>query len=179
MTVPGFRTARLTLRPRRLDDTEACLAMDREPGVTDHIDGPWHDPAAHRRFIEDRTRGPWPAGMGYWVVEEGGAFAGWVLLIPEDGDGPDVEIGWRFRPRAWGQGFATEAARPVLRHGFDALGLPRVVAGIKPGNLASLRVAAKLGFPPPAPRPGQAYLRLVMARDDWNRCTGGPHGAAH
>jgi RimJ/RimL family protein N-acetyltransferase len=114
--------------------------------------------------------------MGYWVVEEDGAFAGWVLLIPEDGAGPEAEIGWRLRPRCWGRGIATEAAAAVLRHGFGTLGLPRVVAGIKAANAASLRVAAKLGFPPP--RPGRPDLRCAVTRGEWLEREGGRHGAA-
>ncbi|WP_135466721.1 GNAT family N-acetyltransferase [Crenalkalicoccus roseus] len=150
MSQPCFATPRLRLRPRRLADTEACLAMDREPGVTRFVDGPWKDPAGHRAFIEARTLGPWPPGLGYWSVLDAaaGGFLGWVLLIPEDGEGPEIEIGWRLRPAAWGRGIATEAAAPVLRHGFVALGLPRIVAGIHAENAASLRVAAKLGLRP-------------------------------
>ncbi len=185
--LPVFRTARLVLRPRGMEDLEACIAMNLEPGVTDHVDGPWHDhardPGAHRAFVEGGIRRAWPPGMGYWVVEDapggGGAFAGWILLIPEDGEGPEVEIGWRLRPRCWGRGIATEAALPVLRHGFGALGLPRVVAGIKAANAASLRVAAKLGFPPPPPpRPGHPYRRCVLTRGGWLAREGGRHGAA-
>nr|WP_302479795.1 GNAT family N-acetyltransferase [Roseicella sp. DB1501] len=159
------------MRPRRLEDTEACLAMDREPAVLRHIDGPWDDAAAHRAFIEARTRGPWPAGLGYWVVEAGGAFLGWVLLIPEDARGPEVEIGWRLRRAAWGQGIATEAAAALLPHAFRRLGLPRIIADINPANHASLAVARKLGL-----RPGAwqgRYLRHALERAAWQRAEDG------
>lgn len=146
---PDFETARLYLVPRSRADTEACLAMDRAPGVTDHVSGPWENPVAHREFTEARTRGPYPPGMGYWTIRPRAAparFAGWVLLIPEDAVGPAIEIGWRLHPEVWGQGLATEAARPILAHAFGTLGLAEVVAGIMPGNAGSLRVATKLGF---------------------------------
>lgn len=146
---PYFETDRLGLTPRSLAETEDCLAMDHAPGVTDHVSGPWHDPAAHRAFTEARTRGPYPAGMGYWTIRpraEPTRFAGWVLLIPEDALGPAIEIGWRLPPDVWGLGYATEAARPVLAHAFETLGLSEVVAGIMPDNSGSLRVAEKLGF---------------------------------
>ena len=146
---PTFRTRRLVLRPRTLADTEACLAMDRDAEVTRFISGPWSDPAAHRAFIEARTLGPYPPGLGYWTIcsrEDPGSFIGWILLIPEDTVGPEIEIGWRLRREVWGQGLATEAARPVLRHAFVTLELSEVVAEIDPANAASLKVAEKLGL---------------------------------
>jgi RimJ/RimL family protein N-acetyltransferase len=167
-----FETSRLTIRPRRLSDTEACLAMDREPGVTRFIDGSWGDPVAHRAFIEARTCGEYPEGLGYWALcprDDPDVFLGWVLLIPEDTVVPETEIGWRLRRSAWGQGLATEAARPLIQHAFDVLNLPRVVAYIDPGNAGSRRVAEKLGLRPaePAPPIGSRYLRYVLSWDSF------------
>jgi RimJ/RimL family protein N-acetyltransferase len=146
---PTFETDRLMLRPRTRSDTEACLAMDRDPEVTRFVSGPWSDPAAHKAFIEARTLGPYAPGLGYWTIrrrDDAGAFVGWTLLIPKDAIGPEIEIGWRLRREAWGQGLAAEAARPVLRHAFVTLKLPEVVAEIDPANAASLKVAEKLGL---------------------------------
>lgn len=144
-----FETERLLLRPRTLADTNNCLFMDREPEVTRFVSGPWSDPSAHREFIENRTSGPWQPGMGYWTIvlrQDPAVFVGWVLLIPVDAVGPDIEIGWRLRQRFWGQGLATEAARPVLTHAFEVLKLAEVIAEIDPDNLGSLRVAEKIGL---------------------------------
>ena len=166
---PIFETERLILSPRRPDETEDCLAMDRAPGVLDHVEGPWDDPVRHRAFIEARTRGPHPPGLGYWTIRlraEPHRFAGWVLLIPEDAIGPAIEIGWRLPPDVWGRGYATEAARPLLAHAFRALGLALIVASIMPANAASLAVAAKLGFPPEGDAiPGSPYRRYVLRAD--------------
>ena len=60
--------------------------------------GSWDDEPAHRAFIRDRIDGPYPPGMGYWVMEPRdapGRFLGWILLIPEDAHGPEIETGWR------------------------------------------------------------------------------------
>lgn len=157
----AFETERLLLRPRTLADTNDCLLMDREPEVTRYVSGPWSDPSAHREFIEKRTSGPWPPGMGYWTIvlrQDPAIFVGWVLLIPVDAVGPEIEIGWRLRQRFWGQGFATEAARPVLSHAFEALKLPEVVADIDPDNLGSLRVAEKIGLKRRGPVPDSSRL---------------------
>ena len=143
---PIFETPRLIVRPRTEADTELCFAMDSDPEVTRFVIGPWSDPQAHRAFIEARTRGPYPEGMGYWTVclrEQPSRFIGWV---------PEVEIGWRMRGAAWGRGYATEAAQPVLRHAFERLGLIEVVTDIDPDNVGSRRVAEKIGLKACLPR---------------------------
>ena len=147
--LPSFETPRLLLRPRTTADVDACIAMDRDPEVTRFVDGPWADAAKHRAFVVDRIVRAYPPGMGYWAVfprSEPDRFLGWVLLTPLDLVGPDIEIGWRFVRAAWGQGYATEAARPVLRHALETLGVAEIVADIDPANVGSIRVAEKLGM---------------------------------
>ncbi len=76
---------------------------------------------------------------------------GTVLLLPLTTDQPITpdtpwEIGWHLQRCAWGQGYATEAARVVLEYAFQVLALPAVMALVKPDNLRSHRVAEKLGM---------------------------------
>jgi RimJ/RimL family protein N-acetyltransferase len=130
-------------------DFAACLAMDREPEVTKYIQGPWSDPAPHERFLIDRITRDWGPGLGYWSIfarESPDRLVGWILLIPYDAVGPEIDIGWRLRRAAWGEGHAAEAARPIVEHAFRTIGLTRIVADIDPGNLASIRVAEKIGM---------------------------------
>jgi [ribosomal protein S5]-alanine N-acetyltransferase len=62
-------------------------------------------------------------------------------------DGTDeVEIGYRLHPDYWNRGLATEAARAVRDHAFRDLRLPRVISLIHPDNIASRRVAEKIGM---------------------------------
>lgn len=68
------------------------------------------------------------------------------MLTPEDAEEPDIEIGWRLKRSAWGKGYATEAALPVLDHAFQTSGLDRVIADINPHNAASIKVAQKIGM---------------------------------
>ena len=123
--------------------------MDCDPEVTRFVDGPWSEPEKHRAFIEARTLARYPAGMGYWTIRnrcDATDFLGWVLLIPSDAVGPEIEIGWRLPRKAWGSGVATEAVRPVLQHAIATVHLREVVAEIDALNVASLRVAEKLGL---------------------------------
>jgi RimJ/RimL family protein N-acetyltransferase len=144
--LPAFKTARLVLRQRSLLDTDDCMEMDRDPDVHRFLSLPWSDPPRHRAFVEARTRGPYPVGQGYWTMLYRDAFVGWILLMPLDTIGPEIEIGWRVRRDAWGQGLATEAAAPILDHGLRTLNLARVIADIAPENVGSRRVAEKLGM---------------------------------
>lgn len=172
ITLPTLETQRLRLRPRTLSDLEDCFRMDREPGTLDWIEWPeaaggWDEEAAHRAFIRERIEGPYPEGMGYWVItrrDRPDAFLGWVLLIPEDARGPEIEIGWRLPGAARGQGIATEAAGRLLAHGLGELGLSRIIADIHPGNAASVRVAQKVGMRDAGPAPDAPHLVRFEAR---------------
>jgi RimJ/RimL family protein N-acetyltransferase len=147
--LPELDTPSLLIRQRTLADLEACIEMDRDPEVTRYITGPWRDRLEHRRLVEFRITRPYPAGLGYWSIRlrsDPQRFVGWVMLIPDHGIGPDVEIGWRLVRKAWGRGIATEAARRVLTHAFAMVELPRVVADIASANRASQRVAEKIGM---------------------------------
>ena len=61
-------------------------------------------------------------------------------------DVDEIEIGYRMHPEYWNQGLATEAARAVRDHAFRDLNLPRVISLIHPENIASQRVAEKIGM---------------------------------
>lgn len=56
------------------------------------------------------------------------------------------EIGFRLRPKFWGQGVATEAATAVMEYACTSLGAERLFAGHHPDNKASQKVLGKLGF---------------------------------
>jgi ribosomal-protein-alanine N-acetyltransferase len=63
-----------------------------------------------------------------------------------DERGTQGMMGYCFAKHAWGRGVATEAARAVMRFGFDDLRLHRVWAGCDPDNVRSRRVLEKLGM---------------------------------
>ena len=170
--LPSFETQRLLVRPRTMVDFEACLVMDRDVEVTKHIPGPWHDPEQHEAFVRRRMQADYGPGLGYGTIVEKhqpNRFLGWILLIPADGIGPEIEIGWRLVREAWGRGYATEAAMPVIRHAFTTLKADRVMAEIAPRNTASLRVAQKLGLSDAGVRDDQGAIwrRYQMTQSDF------------
>ncbi|HEY9537820.1 MAG TPA: GNAT family N-acetyltransferase [Kiloniellaceae bacterium] len=144
-----FETSRLLLRPRTPEDFDACLVMDRDPEVIRYVGAPWSNSDEHVAFLRRRLAERFPTGLGYWAIaprEEPAAFLGWVMLCPCTVAGAEVEIGWRLIRAAWGRGYATEAAAPILAQGFAKEAMREAVADIHPDNVASQRVAEKIGL---------------------------------
>ena len=87
--------------------------------------------------------------FGLWavVLKENGRLIGRCGLIYQQIEGTqEVEVSYLIDKHYWGQGLATEAAREVLKLGFEKYKLPRLVAVINPENIASVRVAEKVGM---------------------------------
>lgn len=144
-----LETARLILRPRDMSDFEACVALDSDPEVIRYVAAPWRNEAEHLAFLKQRIAMRYPPGQGYWSIfakQDPTAFLGWVMLCPCHVAGAEVEIGWRLNRAAWGRGYATEAAAPILAEGFAEGDMREIVADIHPDNHASLRVAEKIGL---------------------------------
>ena len=62
-----------------------------------------------------------------------------------------MEIGWRLARESWGRGYATEAARAVLKHGFAVLALAEIVSFTATTNAPSEAVMKRLGMHPGEP----------------------------
>ena len=87
-------------------------------------------------------------GVQYWPMFElnSGEFVGCCGLRPYKREDKVYELGFHLRTEQWGKGYATEAARAVLKYGTEVLRLPAIFAGHHPDNSASRRVLLKLGF---------------------------------
>ncbi len=90
-------------------------------------------------------------GYGWWIVElrESRAFAGTLVLADVPAElpmAPAFEIGWRFIPQMWGNGYATEGARSLLDFAFARLKKDAVVAFTAAINRPSQRVMERLGM---------------------------------
>jgi RimJ/RimL family protein N-acetyltransferase len=150
MTITELRTERCLLRQWRSDDLAPWRAMNADTAVRRYFPSVLGGEQANaeaqrcRDAIAER-------GWGMWALEIPGVFdfAGIVGLNIPGYDAPwmpAVEVGWRLRQDAWGQGYATEAAREALRFAFGPLALAEVVALTVPGNAPSRRVMEKLGM---------------------------------
>lgn len=80
------------------------------------------------------------------VEKDTGRLIGWCGLGPLEFDESEIEIYYGLSRPHWGQGITTEAAKALLHYGFQAIGLDKIVAIVKPENIASQRVIEKLGL---------------------------------
>jgi ribosomal-protein-alanine N-acetyltransferase len=147
---PELTTERLRLRRWRAADGEPYAQLNADPQVREFF------PELLTRAQSDAQIAVFEEhfeqhGFGIWALERraGGGllgFTGLDLATYEADYAPAVEIGWRLARSAWGQGYATEAARAALRHGFEVLELGEIVAVTTPVNLRSRAVMERLGM---------------------------------
>jgi RimJ/RimL family protein N-acetyltransferase len=146
LTVPVIETERLILRGWRTDDLDPFARMSADAEVMRFIGGA--TPARNDVWrLMSLIVGHWALrGFGFWVVERKSdrAFLGRVGLWQPEG-WPGMEVGWALDRPFWGKGYATEAARASLDHGFAHYPVTKLVSTIAPENRASQQVAERLG----------------------------------
>lgn len=147
----AIETDRLIVRNWRDEDRAVYLATCNTEAVTRHLNGPASEEdidAAFGRIAKSQEE----RGFSFWAVERKSdeALLGYCgLRICDDIERPlhgNVEIGWRLREDAWGQGYAYEAARAVLDWAWANLDADRVVSFTVPANEASWRLMGRLGM---------------------------------
>ena len=150
MKPSGLETARHRLRRWRPEDLPAFSALNADPVVMEFFPKPLSrdESDAMAARIEDHFE---RRGFGLWAVEVPGSagFIGFVGLSTPPFEAhftPCVEVGWRIAREHWGRGYATEAARAALDHGFGRLGLPEIVAMTVPANRRSRGVMERSGM---------------------------------
>ena len=145
---PWLLTLRLALREFVPEDFDDLYRLDRDPRVMKYITGKpatFEETQATVRRITRYYRMYPDLGAWHATRRDTGKFIGWFSL-KYAGKSPDIEIGYRLLPEAWGQGFATEGATAMHDYGFDDLGLHRIIGVTDAGNRASQRVLLKAGL---------------------------------
>jgi RimJ/RimL family protein N-acetyltransferase len=170
-----LRTARLILRPPRLEDLAPWAAMMADEDVARHIGGvkppslvwrglmcmagAWHLVGYAMFSVIERSSGRWIGRLGPWSPH------GW----------PGTEIGWAIVRECWGRGYATEGAIAAADWAFERVGWAEMIHVIAPDNAASQAVARKLGSRNrgpgklPAPLDNVAVDIWGQTREEWRR----------
>ncbi|HEY7207514.1 MAG TPA: GNAT family N-acetyltransferase [Gaiellaceae bacterium] len=157
---PVIETERLLLRRPEERDLDGILEYVSDPEAMRFIgDGRTGGAEVARQSLE-RFHRRWAAdGFGQFAVErrEDGRFLGRVGLLvwdprtwepstrAEAGDDAEVELGWTLIRAAWGNGYATEAARAARDWAYENVELRRLVSFVHPENTRSIAVAERLG----------------------------------
>jgi RimJ/RimL family protein N-acetyltransferase len=144
-----IETDRLLIRPFTMDDIEPAHAMNLDTEVSKYTGdgGVVSLKETERRIIQDVLGDYRKHGYGRLavVLKKENIFIGFTgLKYLEDMD--EVDLGYRFMSKYWGQGIATEAARACVKFGFEAMELKKIIAMVLPENLGSIRVLEKLNF---------------------------------
>lgn len=181
MRVATLRTERLLLRRWRDADRAAFHALNSDQRVMATI-GPVMSRAESDAFLNRIETRFDEQGFGLWCVEHDSEVIGFTgFMVPWFRDG--VEIGWRIRSEHWGSGFAPEAARACLDHGFvsvadGGLGFDEVISFTAATNSNSRRVMEKLGLrrdadgdfehpAVPVGHPLRPHVLYHIVRDEW------------
>ena len=149
-------TPRLLMRPIEADDAPGMFLLDSDPLVHRYLGGiggavvrELNQSVATIDFIQNQYR---ENGLGRWAVlhRETGEFMGWagLKLVTDEVNGRRdfYDLGYRFRPEFWGQGYGYEAAQAWYNRGFEELQLPALCAYADVENLASCRILEKIGL---------------------------------
>lgn len=157
---PTLETERLILRPLSEEDVGWLFEMDSDPEVMRYITV--HLPESEeacRTWVQRLKTLYEDAGSryGFWTVVEKrtGHACGWITVRPamdyrfanevhfQPGQ---VELGYRFRRRFWGLGYATEGSQALIDHAFADAAVDAIVAVALAANRASTRVMEKVGM---------------------------------
>ncbi len=151
-TIPTIETERLILRGPVPADADVWVTFISEPDF-----GRYVPRSKVTRTPQERAERTISNYQQRWESQPLSA-VGWAVTRKKDGqfiglcgaealEGTnDGELDYYCGKPYWGQGFATEAARAVVRFCFEHTSWDRIVAAIVPANIASNRVLDHLGF---------------------------------
>jgi len=145
-----LETRRLILRHLVLADLDDLYGLYRDPEIRKYFPDGVLTIAETKEELEWFLNGhPSHPELGLWatLLKENGKFIGRCGLLPWTIEGrSEVEVAYMIAREYWGQGLGTEAALAIRDYAFDQLHLERLICLIDAGNLASIRVATKIGM---------------------------------
>ncbi|CCN34691.1 putative 1-acylglycerol-3-phosphate O-acyltransferase (modular protein) [Vibrio nigripulchritudo SO65] len=137
------KTDRLTIRPVVPEDKEDLLGYLSNPNVAQYLpDGIYDEAKVDAWLVEQLETSP----VAYSLIEnKSGTAIGHIHFHPTFND-YTYEIGWVIHPDSQKKGYAFEAAKALMEHGFAKMNIQRIVATCQPENTASYQLMEKLGM---------------------------------
>jgi [ribosomal protein S5]-alanine N-acetyltransferase len=147
-----LETERLKIKLTTIDDFNDILALRSDPEVQKYTTQGIATKKEVQRFLDiiipyQEKHGH---GMASVFEKKSGQFIGQagIFHIGHYDLQPEIEIGYRFHVKYWGQGFATEVTKALVAWGFEHIDLNTIVSFVESENIASQRVLEKSGFHP-------------------------------
>jgi ribosomal-protein-alanine N-acetyltransferase len=129
-----------------LEDLASSIAIWTDPQVRKYLSGTVSKEQLEKGFREDMTRQS-PYGFLSVLAKDSGLHIGDCGLLQKEIESqPEAELVYFFSSLYWGKGYASEAAALLRDYARESLKLPRLVSLIHPDNVASRRVAEKVGM---------------------------------
>ncbi|MBE6555668.1 MAG: GNAT family N-acetyltransferase [Ruminococcaceae bacterium] len=147
--MPQLETERLLLRPMRVTDAQDMFEYAKSEEVTRYLLWRPHPDVAYTRSYLEYLAGRYRLGTCYeWAVtlKQEKRMIGTCGFASISCPDNTAELGYVLNPRYRGMGLMPEAAKRVMRFGFDVMNLHRIEARYMVGNDASLQVMKKLGM---------------------------------
>ena len=145
-----LETRRLILRRQLPEDLDSLFKLYRDPDVVRYIPDAPHTYEEAREELQWFLNGhPKHPEFGLWatIYKETGKFIGRCGLLPWTIDQrEEVEVAFLLAKEYWGQGLGTEVAQAILEYGFEQLRLSRLICLIDRDNLASIKIATRIGM---------------------------------
>jgi len=149
-----LESERLLYRPFKLSDARALFEMDSNPNVHKYL---WQKPTLHidesiqiiemvqKQYVENKI------GRFATILKETDEFIGWTGIKfvndhVENGNTNFYDYGYRLNEKFWNKGFATEATKAWLEHGFNQMNIQVMNAYTHAENGTSNHVLQKVGF---------------------------------
>lgn len=130
-----------------MKDGGLLYELNSDPEVVKYV----HEPPTTKENVADILRNiilpQYELGLGRWAVhlkttEEFIGWAGLKYLSERD----EIDLGYRFMKKYWGNGYASEAAAACIRYGLEQLKLEKIHGKAHVENTASLKVLQKCGM---------------------------------
>jgi len=148
-SIPALETPRLLLRPFTLDDAPVVQRLAGARSIADmtlNVPHPYEDGMAEQWISMHRPSFELGVLLPLAIcVRATGELAG-AISLKVDREANGAELGYWLGEPYWGQGYCSEAAAAIVRHGFDVMGLNRIHASHFARNPASGRVMQKIGM---------------------------------
>ncbi len=164
-----IQTKRLLIRDFTEADFDAVYAYGSDPAVVRYMVFPPSTPESSREHLtrcmaqaDQQPRTSYDLGV---VLKATNQVIGGISLGMVDQERDEGAFSYLFNRAVWGQGYATEALRAMVRFGFEQLALTRLADGCDVENIASARVMEKCGFRCVGEKDGERFYALTV--EEW------------